>query len=73
MPVALYGIRVCNSNNLFPSLESCLRGVLYCRCNTKYCTRNNRAKMDNLPKLSEEEMDLCRKAFHMFDKDGART
>ncbi|GAX75210.1 hypothetical protein CEUSTIGMA_g2654.t1 [Chlamydomonas eustigma] len=26
--------------------------------------------MDNLPKLSDEEMDMCKKAFMMFDKDG---
>eukprot|EP00195_Chlamydomonas_chlamydogama_P001697 CAMPEP_0202919866 /NCGR_PEP_ID=MMETSP1392-20130828/76554_1 /ASSEMBLY_ACC=CAM_ASM_000868 /TAXON_ID=225041 /ORGANISM="Chlamydomonas chlamydogama, Strain SAG 11-48b" /LENGTH=148 /DNA_ID=CAMNT_0049613327 /DNA_START=173 /DNA_END=619 /DNA_ORIENTATION=+ len=29
--------------------------------------------MDNLPRLTEEELDLCRKAFQMFDKDGSGT
>jgi Ca2+-binding EF-hand superfamily protein len=26
--------------------------------------------MDNLPKLSDDEMEMCKKAFMMFDKDG---
>ncbi|PNW88936.1 hypothetical protein CHLRE_01g051250v5 [Chlamydomonas reinhardtii] len=35
------------------------------------------AKVDifaaNLPNLTDEEMDMCRKAFAMFDKDGSGT
>jgi len=29
--------------------------------------------MDNLPKLSDDEMEMCKKAFMMFDKDGSGT
>ncbi|PNH04659.1 Dynein light chain, flagellar outer arm [Tetrabaena socialis] len=27
----------------------------------------------NLPPLTEEELDMCRKAFNMFDKDASGT
>uniref|UniRef100_A0A7S0UV11 EF-hand domain-containing protein n=1 Tax=Polytomella parva TaxID=51329 RepID=A0A7S0UV11_9CHLO len=29
--------------------------------------------MPDLPKLTDEELELCRKAFSMFDKDGSGT
>lgn len=34
---------------------------------------SNNTNIANMAPLSEEELDMCRKAFTMFDKDGTGT